>query len=56
MIDPNEERWKELCRQAADEHDPQKLNQLVREISRLLDVKQNTNGNKTHQLDDLKRT
>ena len=56
MIDENEERWKELCRQAAGEHDPEKLNQLVREISRLLEAKQNTNGNKTHQLDDLKRT
>jgi hypothetical protein len=51
-----EERWKELCRQAAEERDPEKLNQLAREINRLLEAKQNADGNKTHQMDDLKRT
>jgi len=56
MIEKNEERWKELCRQAAGENDPEKLNQLVREISRLLEAQQNTNGHKTHQLDELTRT
>jgi len=32
----NNERWRELCAQAAVEQDPQKLMKLVREISRLL--------------------
>jgi hypothetical protein len=36
----NEERWRDLCAQAAVEQDPQKLMELVREISRLLDEKQ----------------
>jgi hypothetical protein len=31
------ERWKELCAQAATEHDPDKLLALVQEINRLLD-------------------
>jgi hypothetical protein len=56
MIDENEQRWKKLARQAADEKDPQKLEQLVREINRLFDAKQNTNGHKTNQMDDLTRT
>jgi hypothetical protein len=47
MIDENELRWKELCRQATEELDPEKLNQLVREIARLLEARQNTNGHKT---------
>jgi hypothetical protein len=34
------ELWKELCAQAAVEQDPQKLLELVREINRLLDEKQ----------------
>lgn len=36
----NEERWRELCAQAAVEQDPQKLMELIRDISRLLDEKQ----------------
>jgi hypothetical protein len=32
----NEERWKQLCKQAANEHDPQKLLELTREINELL--------------------
>ena len=39
MNDPNE-RWKDLCKQAAGEQDPQKLVQLVREIDHLLEPKQ----------------
>jgi hypothetical protein len=34
------ERWKILCEQAANEQDPAKLIELVREINRLLDDKQ----------------
>jgi len=36
----SEERWRQLCAQAAVEQDPQKLMDLVKEISRLLDEKQ----------------
>ena len=33
------ERWKELCEQASTEHDPVKLSELVREVTRLLEEK-----------------
>ena len=33
-------RWQELCEQAAVEQDPVKLMELVKEITRLLDEKQ----------------
>jgi hypothetical protein len=36
----NEERFKELCRQASVEQDPHKLRQLVKEIDALLSIKQ----------------
>ncbi len=39
----SEERWRELCAKAAVEQDPQKLMELVKEISRLLDEKQSRN-------------
>jgi hypothetical protein len=39
----NEERWRQLCALAAVEQDPQKLMELVKEISRLLDEKQSRN-------------
>lgn len=35
----NEERWKQLCAQAAEEQDPKKLAELVMEINRLLEAK-----------------
>jgi hypothetical protein len=35
----NDERWRELCAQAAVEQDPQKLMKLVQEISRLLSLR-----------------
>jgi len=34
------ERWQNLCAKAADEQDPQKLLELVKEITRLLDEKE----------------
>ena len=37
----NEERWKQLCAQAAQEQDPLKLQDLVQEINRLLEAKRN---------------
>ena len=36
----HEEKWKELCRQASVEQDPQKLTELVKEINELLAKKQ----------------
>lgn len=39
MKGANEERWKQLCAQAAAEQDPKKLAVLIKEISRLLDEK-----------------
>ncbi len=39
----SEERWRQLCAKAAVEQDPQKLMDLVKEISRLLDEKQSRN-------------
>jgi hypothetical protein len=40
MNDPAIERWKDLCKQAAGEQDPQKLVRLVTEVNRLLEPKQ----------------
>jgi hypothetical protein len=34
------ERWRELCLQAAVEHDTEKLIQLIREINELLEAKE----------------
>jgi hypothetical protein len=34
------ERWMQLCEQAANEQDPEKLMKLIAEINRLLDAKQ----------------
>jgi hypothetical protein len=36
----NEERWKQLCEQAAKERNPNKLRELVHEINALLSEKQ----------------
>jgi hypothetical protein len=35
----NKERWIELCEQAANEQDPAKMLELVKEINRLLEIK-----------------
>jgi hypothetical protein len=37
---PNDERWRELCEQAAKEKDLQKLLELVHEIDRLLEAQE----------------
>jgi hypothetical protein len=39
LIGETGERWRVLCEQAAKEQDPQKLQELVREINRLLNEK-----------------
>jgi len=38
-MDKTEERWRELCAKAAVEYDPQRLLELVTEITRLLGEK-----------------
>jgi hypothetical protein len=40
MQGPTRERWQELCAQAAEEQDPEKLLELVKEINRLLEEKE----------------
>jgi hypothetical protein len=39
MADKENERWQDLCEQAAKEQDPKKLMEIVREINDLLDAK-----------------
>jgi hypothetical protein len=45
------EEWKELCRQAAAEQDPQKLLELTRRINELLLGKQRRLGQKPDSAD-----
>jgi hypothetical protein len=50
----NEERWKELCKQAANEQDPHKLSELVTQKNRLLKEKEDRlkalrSGKDTHR-------
>ncbi|HEX3321942.1 MAG TPA: hypothetical protein VHR84_14635 [Terriglobales bacterium] len=40
MEGKNRERWQDLCAQAADEQDPEKLIALVSEINKLLEEKE----------------
>ena len=40
MKDEISERWQKLCEQAADEQDPQKLMELIDEINRFLETKE----------------
>ena len=40
MIGKDKERWQQLCEQAANEQDPDKLLELAKEIVRILDEKE----------------
>ena len=40
MIGKDKEYWRQLCEQAANEQDPEKLLQLAKEIVRILDEKE----------------
>jgi len=40
MSEQKKELWRELCEQAAVEQDPQTLHELVREIIRVLEAKE----------------
>lgn len=44
-MEEKEERWRELCAQAAVETDPNKLMALVKEINDLLEAKERLSGN-----------
>jgi hypothetical protein len=44
MFGEKKERWQELCEQAAQERDAEKLSQLVAEIDRMLQEKQDRLG------------
>ena len=39
MQGKNKERWEELCEQAANEQDPRRFAELIKEIDRLLTEK-----------------
>ncbi len=54
-MDKTEERWRELCAQAAVEQDSQKLMDLVLEITRLLDEKNDRPKSKTEEATDKPR-
>jgi hypothetical protein len=45
MQGQQKERWRELCEQAINEHDLQKLLELVNEIDRLLGEKEKQERN-----------
>ena len=40
MIGKEKKSWRELCKRAANEYDPQKLHELVVEINRLLEERE----------------
>lgn len=40
MLGETRERWQKLCEQAAVEQDPEKLMELIRQITHLLDEKE----------------
>jgi hypothetical protein len=39
-MNENREQWMELCGQAANEQDPEKLMELITQINRLLEAKE----------------
>jgi hypothetical protein len=49
-----EPHWMELCQQASVEQDPEKLMELVREITRLLDEKETRLRQAHAELEDTK--
>lgn len=40
MMGEDAEKWRELCAQAANEKDPEKLRELAQEINRLLKLRE----------------
>ena len=63
MSEQKKERWRELCELAAVEQDPQKLHELVKEIIRALEAKEqpsqhasSRNDSTTHAAGQLDQT
>jgi len=52
----HDERWMQLCEQAAVEQDPETLMKLVEEINQLLEAKQNSSGIKLPDPDQKEGT
>jgi len=56
MSEQKNERWRELCELGAVEQDPQRLNELVREIIRILDAKQQRSQQPSSSTDSMMQT
>jgi hypothetical protein len=54
VIGENKERWKQLCEQAANEQDPAKLVELVKQINDLLENKKRRLDSPSDQPKDTK--
>ena len=51
MSEQKKERWRELCELAAVEQDPQKLHELVKEIIRVLEAKEQPSQHASSRID-----
>jgi len=56
MSEQKKELWRELCEEAAFEQDPQKLHELVREIIRLLEAKEQRSQKPSSSTDSTTQT
>jgi hypothetical protein len=56
MSEQKKELWRELCEQAAVEQDPQRLHELVREIIRLLEAKEQRSQQPSSSTDSTTQT
>jgi hypothetical protein len=56
MNEQKKERWRELCELAAVEQAPQKLHELVREIIRVLEAKEQRSQQPSSSTDSTTQT
>ena len=56
MSEQKKELWRELCEQAAVEQDPHKLHELVREVIRLLEAKEQHSQKPSSSTDSTTQT
>jgi hypothetical protein len=56
MSEQKKELWRELCEQAAVEQDPHKLHELVREVIRLLEAKEQCSQKPSSSTDSTTQT
>ena len=56
MGEQKKERWRERCELAAVEQDPQKLHELVREIIRVLEAKEQRSQQPSSSTDSTTQT